>query len=101
MASWNEQRRSTQDNLNDTLRDELMFLRTFREHALGKLARLPKRSGASSSLLKPATEMNPLGSNEGSRTTNGSRSTLSETREGDSAGIHDQSQEPRVSAEPV
>jgi len=102
MAGWNERRRSTQDNLDDTMRDELTFLRTFKEHALGALARLPKqRSGASSPLLKPAPETNPLGSNEGSPTTNGSRSTLSETREDDSARIHDQSQEPRISAEPL
>ena len=69
MAGWSEQRRSNRDDLEVTLREELAFLRKFRDHALGRLARLPKRSGASSSLLKPATETNPLGSNEGSRTT--------------------------------
>jgi hypothetical protein len=100
MADWNERRRSTQDNLDATLREELTFLQTFKEHALGALTQLPKRSGASSSLLKPATQTNPLGSNEGSPTTDGSRSTLSETRDS-SEGIHDQSQEPRVGAEPL
>jgi hypothetical protein len=67
VAGWNEQRRSTQDSLDVALREELAFLRKLKEHALGGLARLPKRSGASSSLLKPASETNPLGSNEGSR----------------------------------
>jgi hypothetical protein len=67
MAGWSEQRRSTQDDLDGTLREELAFLREFKEHALGKLARMPKRSGASSSLLKPATETNPLGSKDHER----------------------------------
>jgi hypothetical protein len=44
-------RRSVQDELEQTRKDQLAFLRGMKEHANTALRRLPKRSASASSLL--------------------------------------------------
>jgi len=46
-----ERRRNIQDDPEVTRQEELAFLRKLKTQALTKLTRLPKRSGATSSLL--------------------------------------------------